>query len=84
MIDVNLHTDPVDNIGCSYARYSYGMSLFHCMTISLYHEHGEGMGSAWGVEKAAEMLRTAGFANVDTIIKPNMSKAHYVMRKPLE
>ena len=83
MVDVNVHTDPADNVGYPYARYIYGMSLFHCMTISLYHEHGEGVGSAWGVEKAAEMMRAAGFANIDTIIKPNVSKAHYVLRKLL-
>ena len=81
MVDVNMHTDHAENIGSPHAPYSYGISLFHCMTISLFHENGEGMGSAWGVEKAADMLRKAGFADLERFVNPNSSKMHYVMTK---
>lgn len=81
MTDVNLHTNHADNVGCPHACFYYGISLFHCMTISLYHEHGEGVGATWGVEKAADMVRTAGFVDVKTIVNPNSDTVHYVLTK---
>ena len=61
IVDVNMHTDHADNIDNPNARVVYGMRLFHCMTVSLYHEGGEGMGAAWGQERVEEMIRDAGF-----------------------
>ena len=34
------------------------------MAVSLNEEGGEGWGAAWGVEKAVELLKEAGFADV--------------------
>lgn len=41
----------------------YTISTMHCMTVSLA-QGGAGLGAMWGKEKAEEMLREAGFANV--------------------
>ncbi len=41
----------------------YTISCMHCMTVSLAH-NGAGLGTAWGEEKAHEMLREAGFTRV--------------------
>ncbi len=42
----------------------YTVSTLHCMTVSLA-QGGEGLGTMWGVEKADELLRTAGFETID-------------------
>ena len=42
----------------------YTISLTHCMTVSLA-DGGEGLGAMWGEEKAVEMMKAAGFANVE-------------------
>ena len=44
--------------------YLYTVSTMHCMTVSL-SQGGEGLGTMWGEEKAKEMLREAGFTNVE-------------------
>ena len=67
MVDINMHTAHADNINFPHARFAYGMSLFQCMTLSLYAEGGEGMGAAWGQEKAVEMIRDAGFYKYNAI-----------------
>lgn len=45
------------------APWLYTISLTHCMTVSLAYG-GEGLGAMWGEEKAVEMMKAAGFANV--------------------
>ncbi|MFW6078429.1 MAG: class I SAM-dependent methyltransferase [Gemmatimonadota bacterium] len=42
----------------------YTISCTHCMTVSLA-QGGEGLGTLWGRERALEMLREAGFAEVE-------------------
>ena len=44
--------------------YLYTVSTMHCMTVSL-SQGGEGLGTMWGEELARDMLRDAGFANVE-------------------
>ncbi len=41
----------------------YAISTLHCMTVSLAYG-GEGLGTAWGEQKALEMLGAAGFKDV--------------------
>ena len=43
----------------------YTISCMHCMTVSLA-QGGAGLGAAWGVETAKEMLIEAGFKKVET------------------
>jgi 2-polyprenyl-3-methyl-5-hydroxy-6-metoxy-1,4-benzoquinol methylase len=42
----------------------YTASTMHCMTVSLA-QGGEGLGTMWGEEKAKEMLKDAGFKEVE-------------------
>jgi 2-polyprenyl-3-methyl-5-hydroxy-6-metoxy-1,4-benzoquinol methylase len=44
--------------------YLYTVSTMHCMSVSL-SQGGEGLGTMWGEELAKEMLREAGFTNVE-------------------
>ena len=52
-----------DNISNPFALWIYGVSTLHCLTVSLAHG-GAGLGTAWGEERALEMLAGAGFADV--------------------
>lgn len=44
--------------------FLYTISCMHCMSVSLA-QGGEGLGAMWGKKKAEEMLRKAGFSNVE-------------------
>jgi 2-polyprenyl-3-methyl-5-hydroxy-6-metoxy-1,4-benzoquinol methylase len=53
-----------ENIGAPFAPLIYSASVMHCMTVSLA-QGGEGLGTAWGEQKAQELIREAGFKNVE-------------------
>lgn len=55
----NLH----ENIGSPLAPTIYAISTMHCMTVSLAYK-GMGLGTAWGQQKAKEMLAGAGFGDI--------------------
>ena len=44
--------------------YLYTVSTMHCMSVSLSQD-GKGLGTMWGEEKAKEMLKEAGFKEVE-------------------
>ena len=48
-----------------WAPMMYGVSITHCMTVSLAQD-GAGLGNMWGREAAVAALDRAGFASVDT------------------
>jgi len=52
------------NMENPFAPFLYTMSTMHCTPVSLA-QGGPGLGTMWGVELAAEMLRKAGFEQVD-------------------
>ena len=64
MVDVNAHSHPADNITVPKATMKYGISLFHCMPVSLYFKGGAGLGTCWGIELAEKMLKDAGFKDI--------------------
>jgi len=57
----------------------YAMSTMHCMTVSLAHG-GEGLGAAWGPEKAEQFCRDAGFGTFERLDVPNPMNAFYAVR----
>lgn len=46
------------------APFLFTISLTHCMTVSLSNG-GAGLGAMWGEETAVEMMKKAGFKNVE-------------------
>lgn len=64
MVDIAGSTRLEENLEHPFAPFGYGISLFHCMTVSLA-QGGEGLGTMWGKEKALELLAEAGFENVE-------------------
>jgi SAM-dependent methyltransferase len=52
-----------DNVGNPFAPFLYGVSTLHCLTVSLALG-GAGLGTAWGEQRARQMLADAGFVAV--------------------
>lgn len=70
-----------DNIAHPLAPYLYAVSTLHCLTISLARD-GAGLGTVWGEQRAREMLRDAGFANVTMCDVPtDPVNALYIARR---
>ena len=65
MCDISASSNPHENVGVPGAGFLYGVSLMHCMTVSLSQEGGAGLGAAWGEQTAVRMLHEAGFAQVE-------------------
>jgi hypothetical protein len=80
MIDFKFASAVAGNIGNPFAPMYYGISLMHCMTVSLAYG-GAGLGAVWGIEKARDMLATAGFSRVEVLDSPRPQNCIYVCRK---
>ncbi len=77
MLEPRAATRLEENVGNPFAPYIYGMSVLHCMTVSLA-EGGTGLGTAWGEDKAREMLRDAGFTGVEVFEAPGPQNNIYI------
>lgn len=64
MQDIYASTFLKNNITHPLGPFLYTISCMHCMSVSL-SQKGEGLGAMWGKEKAVEMLKEAGFVNVE-------------------
>jgi ubiquinone/menaquinone biosynthesis C-methylase UbiE len=69
MVDMDASSNVEDNVGNPVAPFLYAISLMHCLQVSLAGG-GEGLGTAWGRQKAVELLREAGFGDVQVIDTP--------------
>ncbi len=65
MGDIAFSSNLEDNVGNPFAPTVFALSVFHCLTVSLAYG-GEGLGTAWGEQRAREMLAAAGFGDVTT------------------
>jgi len=79
MIEPKASSNLEDNIGKPFTPYMYGMSVLHCMTVSLA-EGGAGLGTAWGEQTARRMLAEAGFTRVDVVDAPGPQNSIYICR----
>ncbi|HET7411866.1 MAG TPA: class I SAM-dependent methyltransferase [Pararhizobium sp.] len=59
----------------------YTISCLHCMSVSLA-QGGEGLGAAWGRERALDYFRTAGFSRVDVHELPHDVQNYYYVCRP--
>ena len=69
-----------ENIGNPFAPLMYGVSVPHCMTVSLA-EGGEGLGTAWGEQMARRFLAEAGFTSVEVVDAPGPQNSIYICRR---
>jgi 2-polyprenyl-3-methyl-5-hydroxy-6-metoxy-1,4-benzoquinol methylase len=82
MCDIRASSNPHENVGVPGAGFLYGISLMHCMTVSLSQEGGTGLGAAWGEQTAVRMLHEAGFARVDvTCLDGDFINNYYLARR---
>lgn len=81
MVDIQASSNLEENLDHPLGPMLYAASVMHCMTVSLA-QGGPGLGTVWGEQKATEMLREAGFAEVEVKkLEGNVFHAFYVCRK---
>jgi len=80
MQDIDASIEPVENIDHPLGALLYGVSCMHCMTVSLA-QGGLGLGTAWGVQLAEQMLREARFDDIRIHrFEHDVQNAYFVMR----
>jgi SAM-dependent methyltransferase len=82
MVDIAAGSRLTDNLEHPMGAFLYTVSLMHCMPVGLV-DGGTGLGMMWGRERAAAMLKEAGFeAVVVAEIPQDAFNLHYFCRKP--
>ena len=82
MVEPRVSSNLEDNIGNPMAPLVYGVSTLHCLTVSLAQD-GAGLGTAFGEQKARELLAEAGFVDVEVHPAPgDPLDAVFVAHKP--
>jgi SAM-dependent methyltransferase len=69
-----------ENVGNPFGPWLYGMSVLHCMTVSLA-EGGAGLGTAWGEQTARQFLASAGFTSVEAVDAPGPQNTIYICHR---
>ena len=80
MIEPKASSNLEDNIGNPFAPYMYGISVLHCLTVSLA-EGGTGLGTCWGEQVARRMLAEAGLGRVEVVDAPGPQNSIYICRR---
>ncbi len=81
MIDFAASSTMHENVGNPVGPFMYTVSAMHCMTVSLA-QGGAGLGAMWGEQKAVEMLREAGFDDVNVAqVEGDIFNNCYIARK---
>jgi SAM-dependent methyltransferase len=82
MVEPAASSNLEDNLQNPFAPWIYGVSTLHCLTVSLAHG-GAGLGTAWGEQRARQMLAEAGFGDVTTHETPgDPTDTMFVTTKP--
>jgi 2-polyprenyl-3-methyl-5-hydroxy-6-metoxy-1,4-benzoquinol methylase len=81
MQDIAASSHVHKNLAHPLAPFLYTISCLHCMTVSLALQ-GEGLGAVWGEEKAQQLLRDAGFAQVEVHRLPHDMLNNYYVATP--
>jgi ubiquinone/menaquinone biosynthesis C-methylase UbiE len=81
MVDIAANSNLADNLAHPMGPFLYTVSLMHCMPVGLV-DKGTGLGMMWGREKAIEMLKDAGFQQVQILeIPDDPFNLHFFCRK---
>jgi 2-polyprenyl-3-methyl-5-hydroxy-6-metoxy-1,4-benzoquinol methylase len=80
MQDIRASSHVHKNIDHPLGTFTYTISCMHCMTVSLALG-GEGLGAAWGEEKALELLAESGFRQVEIRRLPHDILNNYYIAK---
>ena len=77
MIEFKFSSQVEDNVKNPFAPIYYGISLMHCMPVSLA-VGGKGLGAVWGEQTARQFLADAGFKTVKVIDTPRPQNCIFV------
>ncbi|MGH7849043.1 MAG: methyltransferase domain-containing protein [Thermodesulfobacteriota bacterium] len=81
MQDIKGSSHVEKNMDNPLAPFLYTVSCTHCMTVSLA-QGGRGLGAMWGKELACEMLKEAGFGEIEVKELPHDPiNYYYIVRK---
>jgi 2-polyprenyl-3-methyl-5-hydroxy-6-metoxy-1,4-benzoquinol methylase len=81
MLDVRASSLLEENIEHPLGPFLYTISCNHCMTVSLAYE-GAGLGTMWGEQVASQMLREAGFTQVEVKhVEGDIANSYYIASK---
>lgn len=81
MQDIRTSSQVDENIDHPVGPLIYTISCLHCMTVSLA-AGGMGLGAAWGEQKALEMLKQAGFQQVEVKqLEHDFQNNYYIVKK---
>ncbi|MPZ47880.1 MAG: methyltransferase domain-containing protein [Dehalococcoidia bacterium] len=80
-VDIAGSSNLEENISNPMTPLFFTFSVFHCMTVSLA-QHGEGLGTMWGEQKARELFAEAGFGRIETRqVEGDFMNNYYLVRK---
>ncbi len=81
MQDIDMNSEVGENLDHPIGPLLYTISCMHCMSVSLSQD-GAGLGAAWGVQLAQEMLAEAGFVSTEIHrLAHDIQNAYFVNRK---
>ena len=80
MVEFKFSSRLEDNVDNPFAAMYYGISLMHCMPVSLAID-GEGLGTVWGEQVARQYLADAGFRSVTVLDSPRPQNCIFVARR---
>lgn len=80
MVDARASSELADNLDLPHGPFLYGVSLLHCLPVSL-GLGGAGLGTAWGEQRALAMLAEAGLGEVEVKqVEGDWFNSYYVAR----
>lgn len=77
MIEFKFSSRVEENVTNPFAPMYYGISLMHCMPVSLA-VGGQGLGTIWGEQTARRMLTEAGFGKIEVVDTPRPQNYMFV------
>lgn len=77
MVDFKFSSRVEENVTNPFAPMYYGISLMHCMPVSLA-VGGQGLGTVWGEQTARRMLTEAGLRNIVVLDTPRPQNYMFV------
>jgi 2-polyprenyl-3-methyl-5-hydroxy-6-metoxy-1,4-benzoquinol methylase len=82
MVDIAASSHVHENLEHPLGPALYTASIFHCMSVSLA-SGGPGLGAMWGEQRALEILREAGFEDVEVKrVEADFLNNYYIAEKP--
>ncbi|MEE8574187.1 MAG: class I SAM-dependent methyltransferase, partial [Thermodesulfobacteriota bacterium] len=81
MQDIGASSEVHKNIDHPVGTFLYAISCLHCMTVSMA-QGGPGLGAMWGKELAVEMLKEAGFRDIEVKkLEHDFQNYYYIVEK---